>query len=120
MNLLGADSGLKGQYIVLRVNSIDAEKFKAAVGSGAGGLIMSITDVTPKAVLDVAGPVGAKYLRNKYGIDTTVSFSDAPPSQGPRQKSEFFAGALVTAGTIGGIYGLVKLAGFLIGKARGR
>lgn len=111
--LVGAasDSGLKNQYIVIRVNKIDPKKLGEAMDAppppeGAGKkltkavlpLMPTVLNNIPKFVLDMSLPVAAK-VATDYGIDATVYATNVPPAQGGRDKSEFVPG--VVAGAVG-------------------
>jgi hypothetical protein len=119
--LVGAadDTGLKNQYIVIRVNKIDPKKLGQAMDApsppegGAGKkltkavlpLMPTVLNNIPKFVLDMALPVAAKTATD-YGIDATVFATNVPPAQGGRDKSEFVPGVVTGALGAGVVIGL--------------
>jgi hypothetical protein len=97
--MLGAaGDALRGQTVVARVERVDAEKLKAAIGRYGGAIDVAIdfADWKPKAAVDAAIPFIKKQLGD-LGIDATVVAGAAPT----RGKSEFWGG-LAVGGVLGG------------------
>lgn len=123
-DVLGA-SGLKNQYIVIRVKDIDAaalEKKLKADGNPAAAfaaLGTKIANVLPKAVLDIGLPAFAKTTKQQWGVDADVYAVDATPGD-ERPKSEFLpgvgVGALVGVAGSFGLFGIYKLVAYLVRK----
>lgn len=97
---IGSGDGLRSQYIVVKVDHVDADKLKKKIAdmgqSGAiAPLVVLATDNAPKAVLDVGLPIAAKQLED-FGVYASITAQDVPPPPGkPRSSSEFFPGAVV-------------------------
>lgn len=99
-----ASTGLKDQFVVIRVNRIDGDLFKrklveAGQSSAIAPAVLMAVDTAPKFAIDVALPMAAKELE-KYGIFATLSASDAPLAQGERKKSEFLPGFVIGSGIV--------------------
>jgi len=113
LNLLGAlnPTGLKSQYIIVKVNDVDEQKLKGQLGP-YGRYVPSglkVVDTLPKVVLDTVAPVAAKALKDQYGIDASISFVNAAPPARP--KSEFLPGVgagILMSGLAAGVYWFVR------------
>lgn len=109
--MLGAKGeGLKSQYLVLHIQSINEPLLKAKLASmnvspAIAPLIMTATDNAPKFVIDMGLPFAVKELE-KYGVKATLTATDVPPEKGGRKKSEFIPGFVVGSGLVAMLVGV--------------
>ena len=102
LGAIGAGDGLKAQYLVIHVESVDGAVLKkkladAGQSSAIAPLVMMATDNVPKFVIDTAIPVAVKKLQ-EYGVTANIVAQDAPPAQGGRKRSELLYGVAAGAG----------------------
>lgn len=122
LDVLGAVStSLSGQYITLRVKSVDADVLRGKVGGSKGSLAsagLRFVDAAPKAALDAARPFIIKAARD-YGVDADIQISSAPAAP-KRALSEFWPGLAV--GVVLGGSGLLVWKAFsaLVDKVASR
>lgn len=105
LHMLGASGsdGLKNQFIVVKIDRIDADALKRKLAEGGHSaaiapLVMLATDRAPKAAVDLALPLAVKELR-EYGVYAKLTAHDVPPPEG-RARSEFLPGFVVGAGVV--------------------
>lgn len=118
LDLLGAE-GLAGQYIVLRVRSIDRQKLGRAIGGGALAAALpaalAIIDFAPGQILPLLAPAAIEEARNTYGVDLEYQIQDAPPPKGQQPKGT----TKVLVGVALGLAGAFAASHFgLIGGAK--
>lgn len=84
LDLLGAD-GLSGQYITLRIKSVDVEKLGRKLGGTTGAAVpaaLALVDLAPGPALKAAMPHVATLAKNDYGVDLEYTVTDAPLPKG--------------------------------------
>lgn len=102
LDLLGAE-GLSGQYVVLRVKSIDPAKLQKKIGGTAGAAApyaVALADVAPTVALNATLPLLMKKVREDYGIDLEYQVQDAPPPVNKHKTygTGIFTGLAIAAG----------------------
>lgn len=126
LNLLGAE-GLSGQFIVLRVRSIDKPKLAQALGGGAKGAAipaaLALVDFAPQQTLGLLMPMVAQKVKGSYGVDLDYQITEAPPAapgDKPPQKAGGMSGKAVVLGVLVGLGGAFAASHFgVVGMARG-
>jgi hypothetical protein len=121
LDMLGDVERLGDTLVLVRIKNIDPAKLKKAVGAEGGikgaltSAALATTNRIPKAVLDVGLPVASNMLRDKYGIDASITAADAYRPEA-RRSSEFWPG--LVAGTVFGasILGIWRGASRLLGR----
>ncbi len=113
LDLLGAE-GLSGQYITLRVRSIDRQKLGQAVGGGPAAAVLpaalALVDVAPQETLSMLLPVVKERAASKYGVLLDYQVSAAPPAPGEPKKSGTGKAVLLGAALGGGgVYAAARL-----------
>ena len=87
LDLLGAE-GLSGQYIVLRVKSIDRAKLSRAIDNGAVAAALpaalALVDFAPQQALSLLLPVALDEVRTRYGVDLESRVTEALPPPGQK------------------------------------
>lgn len=120
LDLLGAE-GLAGQYVVVRVKSIDKKKLAQAIGGGAAAAALpaalAVVDFAPQQVLSLVLPLALERAKNTYGVELEAQVQDAPPP--PGQKPPSGAGKVLVgiALGLGGAYAASHFG--VIGAAQG-
>lgn len=109
LELLGAEGGLAGQYIVLRVRSIDKKKLGQAIGGGPAAAALpaalALVDFAPQQVLSLLLPTAVERVRGQYGVDLEYTLQDAPPPPGQKPGGSTLGKVLVgIALGLGGAY----------------
>jgi hypothetical protein len=120
---IGAGEGLKGHFIVIKVDRVDGEVLKrklAASGSSSAiaPLAMLVVDDAPKDAINVLMPTAMKQLE-EYGVHGTAIINDDPNARGiPTKPSGFFPGlsigATLAAVLIGAGWGGWKFTKWLV------
>lgn len=122
LDLLGAVStSLSGQYITLRVKSVDADVLKSKLGGGTGSIAaasLHFVDAAPRAALDTAAPFIVKAAKD-YGVDADIQVSNKAPGD-KRAISEFWPGLLVGVVIGGSSLVLWKAFAALVNKIASR
>lgn len=107
LDLLGAE-GLAGQYVVLRVKSIDRQKLGRALGGGPTAAVLpaalAVMDFAPQQVLSLLLPTAVDQVRSTYGVDLEYKVQDAPPPPGQKPPSGAGKVLLGIALGLGGAY----------------
>lgn len=89
LEMLGAE-GLAGQYVTLRVKSIDKKKLAQALGGVKAAAVpaaLALVDLAPEQALQLLLPLGAEQARARYGVDLEYRVTDVPPPPlGPGEK----------------------------------
>ena len=102
LDLLGAE-GLAGQYVVVRVKSIDKKKLGQAIGGGAAAAALpaalAVIDFAPQQVLSLILPLALERAKNTYGVELEAQVQDAPPP--PGQKPPGGAGKVLVGIALG-------------------
>ena len=126
LDLLGAE-GLSGQYVVLRVRSVDRQKLGRAVGGGALAAALpaalALLDLAPGQLLPLLAPAAVSEVKSRFGVDLEYQITDAPPAKGPAHKKGGGAGAVLLGVALGAVsayalshYGLIAGARSAIGR----
>lgn len=97
LDLLGAE-GLAGQYIVLRVRSIDRGKLAQALGGGTKAAALpaalAVVDFAPQQTLGLLMPMVAEKVKAGYGVDLEYQITEAPPPPGDKGTGKAGGGTL--------------------------
>lgn len=107
LELLGAEAGLGGRYIVLRVRGIDQQKLAQALGGAKAAAVpaaLAVVDFAPQQSLGLLMPFVVDKVRGRYGVDLEYQITDAPPA--PEDKPQRpMRGKAVLLGVLLGIGG---------------
>lgn len=113
LDLLGAE-GLSGQFITLRVRSIDKLKLGQALGGGSKAAVLpaalAMVDFAPQQTLDLLMPIVQEKVKTGYGVDLDYQISEAAPKAGETPKAS--GGKLVLLGLALGAAGTFAASRF--------
>ena len=116
IHMLGATSeGLKNQLLIVKVNRVDGDRLrheivKAGSSESTAAIVSSLLttgmDRAPKLLVDAAIPMAERELRDRFGVDLTITAADAATVPPARKRSEFLVGAVVGGGAVALVVGV--------------
>jgi hypothetical protein len=110
LHMLGAGNGLKGQFVVIKIDHIDdaALKKKLAESNQSAAIAplvnMAANDAPPE-VLNIGLSLAAKQLES-YGVYSSMKVVATPPSPSDNKSSLLFPGMAIGAGTVALVAGI--------------
>jgi hypothetical protein len=125
LNLLGSE-GLSGQYITVRVKSIDRQKLAQALGGVKGAAIpaaLAVVDFAPQQSLGILMPIVKDKVNADYGVDLEYQVSEVGPAAaspgGKAAGKGGMSGKAVALGVVVGLVGAVAASHFgVVGVGR--